>query len=121
MLPADIAPRIDMACVELLRRTVVEAADIEHQERIALLQIASRRTVQRALLVDDVKQHPAQHEHRMLAAIELEFIEAAKLVAFLAALRANKPKPRAGPRDRIVPRVGGSDHQRLPPFMTGND
>ena len=29
----------------------------------------------------------------MLAAIELEFVKAAQLVAFLGAFRANKPKP----------------------------
>ena len=57
----------------------------------------------------------------MLAAIELEFVKAAQLVAFLGAFRANKPKPRARPRNRIVPRVGGSDHQSLMPFVARDD
>ena len=95
-----------MARIELLGGAVVEAADIEHQKRVAFLEIGRRRPVQRAVLVDDVKQHPAQHEHRMLAAIELQLVEAAELVAFLVRFCADEPQPRGRPRDRVVPRIG---------------
>ena len=57
----------------------------------------------------------------MLAAIELELVKAAQLVAFLGAFRANKPKLRARPRNRIVPRVGGADHQSLMSFVARDD
>ena len=61
-----------MPSIKLLGGTVVEAANIEHQQRVAVLEIGCRRAVERALLVDDVKQHPAQHEHRVFAAIKLK-------------------------------------------------
>ena len=57
----------------------------------------------------------------MLAAIEFELVKAAQLVAFFGAFRANKPKPRARPRNRIVPRVGGADHQSLLSFVACDD
>jgi hypothetical protein len=38
-----------------------------------------------------VKERPAQHEHRMLAAIELQFVETAQLIAFHGAFSANEP------------------------------
>jgi integrase len=37
MVPADIAPGIDVTGIELLGGTVVEAADVEDQQRVALL------------------------------------------------------------------------------------
>jgi len=114
MAPTDVAPRIDVARIELLSGTVVEAADIEHQERVAHFQIGRGHAVQRTVLVDEMKQGPAQHEHRMFVAVERKLIEAAQLVAFATAFGADEPKPRTDARDRVVPRVGGADHQGLP-------
>jgi hypothetical protein len=37
MVPADIAPGIDVTGIELLGGTVDEAADVEDQQRVALL------------------------------------------------------------------------------------
>ena len=39
MLPADIAPLINVPGIKLLGRTVVEAADIEHKHRVAFGEI----------------------------------------------------------------------------------
>src|SRR6516165_7120028 len=94
MAPADIAPGIDVTRIELLGGAIVNAADIGHQERVTFLKIGSSSPVERALLVNDVEQHPAQYEHGMLAAIEVELVKAPELVSLLAALGANKPKPR---------------------------
>src|SRR5581483_7289883 len=71
VVPVHVAPRIDVPGIELLSRTVVEAADIEHQQRVIFGEVGLGRAMKRTVLVDGVEQHPAQREHRMLAAIEL--------------------------------------------------
>jgi hypothetical protein len=45
VLPADIVPGIDVPGVQLLRRTVIETADVEHQHGIALLKLGGRRPI----------------------------------------------------------------------------
>jgi hypothetical protein len=44
VLPPDIAPGIDVPGVKLLGGTVVDAADIEHQKRVAVGEIGRGRT-----------------------------------------------------------------------------
>src|SRR6476661_4096486 len=69
MPPADFARRIDAPGVELLRGAIVEAVDVDHQKGVGLLEIRRRQPVQDAVLVDGMKQGPAQHAHRMFGAL----------------------------------------------------
>ena len=48
MLPADIAPRINVPGIQLLGGTIVETADIEHKQCVVFGEIRRRRPVQRS-------------------------------------------------------------------------
>ena len=111
MPPADIVRRINAPGVELLRRAVVEAVDVDHQQGVGVLERRRRRPVQDAVFVDGVEQGPAQHEHRMLVALDLQLVEAAELIAGLVAFYADEPQPRGRPGDGVVPCIGQADHQ----------
>ena len=74
VVPADILMRIELARIELLRGTVVDAADVEHQRAVGRGKIVSRSCRRTGCLVDHMEERPAQREHRMLAALELQFV-----------------------------------------------
>jgi hypothetical protein len=97
MLPTDIARRIQVTCIELLGGAVIDAADIEHQKRIALNEIRRRQSMERTVLINEVKQVPAQCEYRMVAAIELQLIKTSELLSFPCALDASDPQLSVGP------------------------
>ena len=107
--------------MQMLRGTVVDAAKIEHQRAVGRGEIVRGHAVERTGLVDDMKDRPAQREHRMLAALELQFVEAPQLSAFVVFFHAQQPKPGGGLRDRVVPFVGDADHQRLLALMAADD
>ena len=121
VVPADVAMRIDAPGIKLLGRTVVDAADIERQGAVDRGEIVGGHPVKRAFLVDDVEQRPAQREHRMLAAVEYQFVIAPQRMAFDGLLETKQPKPRRRLRDRIVARIGDAEHQGRLALVHGDD
>src|SRR5690242_6920189 len=83
MLPADIARIIDVTRIKLLGGVVIDAADIKNQNCIGRGEIRRCQSVQRTVLINDVKQVPAKYEYRMVAAIELQLVDASELFALL--------------------------------------
>ena len=57
----------------------------------------------------------------MLAALELQLVIAAQLLAFLGALHTKQPQPCRCLRDRVVARVGDADHQCRPALKMADD
>src|SRR5690242_11289191 len=93
VLPTNVAVAIELARIEILRRIVVDAADIECKRGVARREIGRCHSKERAGLVDNMINRPRQHEHLMLVAAERQLVIAAKVVALRGGFLTLEPQP----------------------------
>src|SRR6266513_29143 len=113
----DIAIVVGFSRVDDLGRDDVVSGHYNHQRNLRCSKIVGIEPVERALLIEDMVERPAQGQRGVLILHQREFVEPSKRLAFHAYYVLEQPQSGGGVADDVVTLVGEANHQGRLTFM----
>src|SRR5437879_5500968 len=108
---------VGLSRVDGLRRNYIVSGHHYHQRNVGCSEVFGVEAVERALLVKDMVERPAQRERGVLVSHQRQFVEPPKRRALQTHLVPEQPQFGGGIADDVVTLVDEANHQRRLAFM----